>query len=367
MIGVSVLRPDLSVGWRLSSVTQVALVERWEGIGRWSLTVRNPDEAEALLGGDVVLDSDGVVLASGWWDTAEAEERDGLRWSLTGPVHTQALADIQAWPLPTAPVTAQTDAYDTRTGPAETAWLGLVSSNATRLGLGWSVPISQGRGASVTLNARMHSLLDLARNAFAADPDLSPEVVWEDRALVVRVRQGRDLTSSAKLSEAVGTVTSWKLRRAPAKTTRVVVGAGGEGAARAFREYRRPEWETPRIVETFRDRRDVPADSLTLETQLEQAAAERFAEAGPIGSLRVEVTDSPGMRYGVDYRVGDMVTAYPAGIEVVDRITEATLTVDADGGVRASMLVGHQDGDGAVRSEAVARSFDARLRLLERR
>jgi hypothetical protein len=64
--------------------------------------------------------------------------------------------------------------------------------------------------------------------------------------------------------------------------------------------------------------------------------------------------------------VGDLVRVYPAGVQVDDRITEATLTVTRDQGEVTTLWVGLKDAEPDERVEERARSLRRRLEQLER-
>jgi hypothetical protein len=213
----------------------------------------------------------------------------------------------------------------------------------------------------------MDGLLDVARIVLAGT-DLGVRCVQRtDNRVGVEVWQARNLSATVGLfSEQVGSVLGAEYSEQWPTVTRVVVGAGDEGTARMFRLYVDSAVESGwvRVVERFQDRRDVnPADA-TAETEVAEAGAATLAEGGPGESFRLQVSETAGLRYGADFRVGDMVSAYPGGVRVTDRVTEATVTVD-QGGESLSVWVGRKDDDPDERMERQARDVRQRMAHLE--
>lgn len=377
MLGVHVRRPDGSDAGMLTSWTDLQVVERWRDVGRWAVTVGDPVEAALVEpGGGVVVRRGDATVMSGPWDTLQVEQQGSNQvTTLSGPDDTGLLAQCLVWPTPGSPVTTQ-GAYDTRTGPAESVMLGYVVDNLVgRLYRSVVVPASQGRGAQVTIRGRFQTLLEVAREAFAGDPDLGFRLRQSSSRLIgVDVWRASDLTGGGSgvglFSDLVGTVTGWVLTKTPPDRTRWVVAGGDEQADRMLRLYTDAAAESEWLVvaEGFKDRRDVDPEDETAETELAEAGTEALSESGAKVALRVQVEDTmPGLQYGVDFQVGDLVTVYPAGLAVEDRITEATLTVNRHDGERVAMWVGRKDDDPDERVERVARDFAGRLSDLERR
>ena len=374
MSGFTVLvrRPDRSVAGSIL-FDEFTMVERFCDVGRW--TMRTSDAAMvgefASRGAGIVVRRNGANLFSGPVDYLQREYRDGaLTWVLAGPDDTHLLADVLAWPKPGSAVTAQTDAYDKRNGAAETVMKAYVTANAvTRLGLPLTVPTSQGRGSSRTWRARFTNLLELAQTIAASTAGLGFRIVQgDDRDLDLIVYQGTDLTAQGGLfSDETGTTLEWTYTEEWPQATRVIVGGGDQAADRWFRQYTSSSRETAwaRVIEQFKDRRDIDPDDDTATDEMAEEGTTFLADSSEVQSFRLSVNDTPGLEYGTDYRVGDLVRAYPAGVQVDDRITEATITL-SDQGEQVSMWVGRKDDDPDERAERRARDLSRRLRQLER-
>lgn len=375
MTGVEVLvrRPNRSIAGSIL-FDEFVMVERFNDVGQW--TMRTSDASMvgefASRGAGIVVRRNGVNLFSGSVDYRAREYRDGAQtWTLAGPDDTHLIADVLAWPKPLADVTAQTDAYDKRTGDAETVLKAYVTANAvTRLSLPLTVPASEGRGASKAWRARFTNLLELAQTIVTSTPGLGFRVVQaDDRRLVFTVYEASDLTAQGALfSDETGTTLNWTYLEQWPESTRVVVGGGNEKADRMFRLYRDTSRESTwaRVIEHFKDRRDINPDDDTATDEMDDEGSTYLAESTPVQSFRMEVTDTPGLEYGTDFRVGDLVRAYPGGVRVDDRITEATVTIDSNGGEQVTMWVGRKEDDPDERIERRARNLDRRLRQLER-
>lgn len=365
-------RPDGSASEWVRDFESLTVVDRFNAVGRWTVTTRDPATA-ALLGehldGGVVVRRGVATVMSGPIDHVDRDHGDsGDVWTFSGPDDFVALADTLTWPQPASPVGQQTDSHAVHSGPAETVILNFVRPNLLRVGSPVAVPPSQGRGAQVTARGRFTNLLELVAPLATASGLRLHVAQGEDRVLRLRVDPCRDLRGGLGLfSDRVGTVLSWQFTQDWPAATRVVVGAGGEGAARLFRLVSDESAETSwgRTVEVFRDRRDLPADAAGTPAEMDATGRAAISEAGPAVAVRVSVPDAAGLVYGVDVTVGDLVRVYPGDVAVDDRITEATLTVDGRG-ERTSMWVGRKDPDPDERAEQRARDLDRRIRQLER-
>lgn len=360
---VQPLGPDLATaGGPLASVVSVRSIIRWREPGRWEVTLTDPNEAALLSapGSGVVVRRGDTTVTSGWYETLRVEPiAGGVQYVASGWDHTILLAGVRAWPDPTSPLDAQPDG-DRRSGPAETRLLGYVAANMTRLGFPLTVPDSQGRGATATTTERMSTLLDAARTCVAADPMLGFRVIWADRGLTIEVMEGVT-RASVLLSEKAGGSLDWQAVTAAPTVTRVIVGAGGEGADRLFRQKADTEaearWRRP--IEDFADKRHLNPDEPTTPTEMDAAASELLMEGGEVSSLTIEATGGPGLTYGIDYRVGDVVTAYPTnGGVVTDQVTQARIDYVWRDGEKVVVTVGQ---DEKARSD----SIEKRLRQVE--
>lgn len=252
---------------------------------------------------------------------------------------------VVAWPVPAAAITAQnTSSYHTVTGPAETVVRSAVSANAARQGVPVTVGASTGLGPTVTVKFRMHPLWDR----------LFPLVA--DKGLGVRVVQAHGQsarylltwlpTTRREVTEESGVILPGAEMhvRAPS-VTRVVVGAGGEGTMRVFRQYidtvAEAKWGMSRSV--FVDARDIATTDPDLLTLMQQRADEALAEGAEVTSLSVELTETDAWQYGTAFELGDKLPIRLSGSDTItDRVTEVELSWSAgdDGGLLVTPRVG---------------------------
>lgn len=376
-VEVYIRRADRQTTGSTSRWTSLTLVQRRNDVGTWTLVTSSPEDAQALspvvdAAGDIVQprgviirrdDGTGgqITVASGWCDGLPnvVQSNGRTEWTFTGWDDTVLLADTECWPLPSAPVTAQTDAYDVRTGPRSNRirdyWIVNVEN---RLAIPGAVGGNQlNLGSTGTSRARFRNLLELAQEIAGRETNFAVRQRDSDRALFLFQGLPIDKRLAVQFSPQLGTVHGWSYTATPAEATRVVIGAGGEGAARGFREYVNGAEEASlggvRKIERFKDRRDLditnpePGDDWLAEAA--EDAAEFLEENRSRATFTIDATDMQGMRYGTDFAVGDLVRAYidtdndgqPVGL-VDDLIEEATVTWSSQG-ERVDVRIGSLD------------------------
>jgi hypothetical protein len=304
-------------------------------------------------GARVVLTYDGQHLLSG-----PVRRLRGQGPASSGTVEVDVEDDwrllqrVLGWPVPGAALTAQTSAYDKRTGAAETVLKAFVTANAvTRLGLPVTVAADQARGGNVDVSMRFHPLADR----------LYPAV---DQARIgVTVRQSGaglllDCYTPAlhprTLSEQSGVVQSWSWSRTGPGSTRVIAGDQGEATARSFTSTvdaaREAAWGDR--IEVFVDARDTD-----VATEVTARRAEALAEGAPRAGLSLELAETSTFRYGKAVRVGDRVRVEVGpGVVVEDVLREAVLSWTAQDGLLVTPAVGERTDDPShVLARAVAR------------
>lgn len=252
------------------------------------------------------------------------------------------LWDWQGWPVPSAPVTAQTSEYRIYTGPAETVVKNALAENFTRLGVPWTVAPTLGRGESTRVEFRMHPLADKLVPVLDAN-GLILTLKYTGTGVLVDVREAA--TVPGVLSLATGVPDSYVFNRTAPTMTRVVVGGRGEGVAREFITSvdtdREAAWGD--IIEGFVDARntDEGAD-LMLE------AAQALAEGAPRASIGTELMESDLLRYGVTYVEGDRIHVRLGQVDTVQPITAVQVTENPDDGVTVVPRIGDLDVDADV-------------------
>lgn len=290
-----------------------------------------------------------------------------------------------AWPTPASDVTSQTSEYDTYTGGVDAACFDMVRANLLyRMGLPVTMVPMFFDGPHVTIKGRFHPLAEVVYPALEAghrglrmyqwspgDPKpffLSGAGQLEQPTILVEVYKPEDkpwVRWTPVLGIASGTAST-----AGPRTTRVVLGADGEGTARTFRRYDAPdlesEWGALWTREEFVDARDADDD-----TERAARGATALAAGLPTGALTVTAIDGEPWIAGVDYEPGTRVRIAAVTGEVIasEVVRAITFTSTPEDGTRVIPQIGRPsataDPDSAL--ARALRGVQARLSALESR
>lgn len=360
---VEVYDKDLArVGW-LKAYLSVTATPRHNRQPTGALTVASDHHLVPALnapGARVVLRTDGLTMSGPV--RVDASEGAGPQEVITYQVEDdwRLLRRLLAWQVPAAAITAQSSAeYAVYTGPAETVVKAMLTANLTRMGSAMrptvTVAADQGRGATITVQARMHAPVDRLF-PLVDQAGIGVSVTQVGTGLVVDCYEPG--TFPITLSYAAGTITGGSWSRTGPQVTRVVVGAGGEGTARVFRTYAdaalEAEWGD--VIEGFVDARDIDPADPDLETLMAARGAEALAEGAPKAGLSLDLAETGTFRYGAGgVVVGDTVTAELApGLTVTDVIREATLTDTPSDGLVVAPVLGERSDNDTATARAVA-------------
>lgn len=339
---------------QITTFESLQLLQRRCDAGRWTLVTKNPRDAGALWPkmdsegkitanrGVILRRSDGY-LASGWQDRPPTVVNDGktTTWTFQGWDDTYLMYRALCYPLPTAPVTAQTDAHHVVTGSASERIREYFRANvvARRAIPGADAGATTAIGPAGETQLRFDRLLTAAQ--VIAGRELNFRVVQRGASLVLEQWAPVDKRSSIVFAPEAGTVTGWSFEPTESKANTVVVGAGGEMALRGFREYSDSDdsdaWGP---IEEFKDRRDLSLENPDWFLVAEADARQFLAESVSRNTFKITLKGSPKRRYGIDFIVGDRVRAYidtdddgqPVGL-VDDLVEEATTTWSSAGEV----------------------------------
>ena len=255
---------------------------------------------------------------------------------------------VTGWIIPGNGIRNQGDdetSYYRLSGPAETVVKTAVSANADRLGLELTVPATQGRGSNIEVSLRMHPLADRLYPA-VDQAGIGVRVVQKNtptRTLEVY----EPVTRGTVLTEASEVVVQGSYQIQPPTVTRVVVGCGGEAAARDFFLFvdsaAEAQWGVVR--ESFVDARDLGRDEYPSDAELEAAAQPRAEEALLEGAaktgLSVELAETEYFRFGSAFDVGDRISVQLNGAPVLtDRVREVTVSWTPDEGLLVVPIIG---------------------------
>ena len=227
--------------------------------------------------------------------------------SFTVSSDVRVLQDVLAWPVPAASLNGgQTVEYRTITGPLETVVKTILQENVTRLGYSLTIAPTQGRGPTVKVQWRFHSVFERIQGLLSQHNAMLDVLMDEAGVLHAEYRPG--VTVAKPFDIASGTLSSWEWEDQPPTVTRVVVGGQGEGTARKFASVvgtsREALWGT--IIEHFVDARDIDEAAPTQE--LIDRGWDYLVEGNEKTGVNLGIVSTRQRPYGGDYRVGDVVT-----------------------------------------------------------
>lgn len=358
---------DLTVEVRNANFERVGLVAaselpgfeavlRFNNVGTWkfSLPADHPlaPAVRELGSGIIVTGPNGVILSGPMTAVTVDKGSDDPIGMITveGTDDSVVLGQRLAYPTPTtADVTAQTQAYDKRTGFASTVMRQYINAN-----IGPSAPVAR-RISNMTLapdpvvgstvygSARFDILGELLTGLAAVD-GLGFDIKQQGPDLEFKVYQPADKSGFIRMDIANDTLSSTKFSySAPSATVAIVAGEGTEDE-RIFQQVTttastEAEDAWGRRIEAFLDQRN-SADS----NELTQAGLEKLAEDGSTQiSLEVVPSSDLTMEYGVDWDLGDRVTVVVDGEELTSTVTAVALKIESNG-LFVGATVGNPEG-----------------------
>lgn len=266
-----------------------------------------------------------------------------------------ALARRLTFPDPLRAATDQTvNDYWSYTGTASAAMARLISDQAgptcaaSRRVAGLTITDAAGVGVSKKWTGLFDPVLTLLTNIAAtsgADPGLRMSTTTG--SLAAYIVAPRDLSGSVVFSADLSNVGSTTFTETAPETTHALAAGQGDLHLRTRRLSVTTDSGSLRWGQqawTYVDRRD-SADA----AELDQSAAEALVEGQGTVALSLTLTSSVAATYGIDWDLGDKVTAYvglpsqPKVAVVSEAIREITFTVDADGGERIQPAIGSVD------------------------
>lgn len=347
--------PDLVVRAPLPWTT-AELTLNHLGVGTWTVTMPATARAREHTnpGWGIVAVLDGTVVLSG---TGEEREwvrtgRDDGVLEVAGADDMAVVAGALAWPTPSAAIEAQ-GGWDARSGPAETVIKAYIAAN---IGLGRAatrrdaaapdvrevvVAPDLQRGPAVDYRARYEPLMDLIRN-IALPAGLGATVTQNGDQLLFDVFAPQT-QPAAVFSFELGNLRRCRWVEAAPESTHVIVGGDGEDSARLVRRR-----ANSAAAQTWRVTTEkwVDARSETTVSGVERAGDAALADAERSGIVEAELVDTPRLRYGDGYALGDRVTIIPApGVAFTDVVTAVAISADRERGtVTVTPSVGWRDG-----------------------
>ena len=295
--------------------------------------------------------------------------------TISGIDDTALLGFRVTYPDPTKPAEQQSDAaYWKRSGLAGTLLDELIYRNIANGAISTrqfpfvfmdrgSTSGGIGKGSMVSINTRYKNVLEEARALARA----GGVTFWADQPdgttnTFFRFRVPEDLTSWAWFSRGDGGGLTGGTYTLNAPTvTNVLVAGQGQGTDRTIKEHWVPPGPWGLRIEQFQDRRDTDDPA-----ELEQAGTDTIAEGAASASATVEVEEVPGLVYGVDYRLGDIVRVDFGGAVIDEPVRAVELNGDPFGRTVKLTLGDHaaEDDNNPVWDKQI-RALARRLRGLE--
>lgn len=327
-------------------------VFRDSDVGSWSVEVDAADElAQRMVDGWGVMIVDGPLRMSGPANDFDVTAAATVDKTITGEDELVRLRHKLTYPNPTRQVSDQDVARWTRKGSAETLIRDLIRVNAgpdaleSRRSPGLVMQPDLGRGASITIDTRLKPVIDEARAAARLGGLTFSAVRVEPSEVPLSFRVPRDLSRRVRFSREgpQGGITEVELKASAPTCTTAIVAAQGEGAERDIYETTAPSTAWGERIEALKDRRD------TSDTgALDQTGAEAVKDGAAKASATFKVAEVPGLVFGVDYQLGDIVSVAVGGVTISQPVRTAEVTWDGYGRTVALALGDTPDPDDPV-------------------
>lgn len=349
-------------------------VLRYNEPGSWQVTlpVGHPlaEELKKPGSGLIVSTDDGVLISGPTTSVKTDQSTEDLvgTYTIQGVDDSILLSERLAYPTPTtADVTAQTSAYDERTGNAETVMKAYVNANigpaapVTRRVPNLTVEASSNLGPTIKGSARFETLQELLKG-FADLSELGFTIEQNGDELEFQVYAPNDRSAFVRLDLDNGRLKKSEYSYTAPKTTRVIVGGQGEAELRTFverssSESLEAEISWGRRIEIFKDQRST--EDLA---ELQQAGDEVLVKDGKtIVSVSISPSDDQTMLYGKDWNLGDKVSVVVGDTELQAVVTEVGILISEDG-VRIGATVGEPNSND-YETQLLIKQADTALRI----
>lgn len=325
-------------------LTDLTVVAKFNSIGSWKITLPSShplvDSLRTPGSGLIVTGPSGVILSGPTTSAKNIASQDDPKgsWEIEGKDDSIILSENPAFPTPsTNDVEAQTVAYDTRIGPAETIMKEYVSVNigpeapAERDVYNLIIETDEGLGTEITTSARFNQL-DKLLTAISSIDKLGYTVEQSGENLIFKVYQPVDRSGEIRMDIDNDQLASTEYVYKQPELTRVIVGGSGAAEQRTFLSVETTESiaaasEWGRKITRFHDARS----SQGLD-ELEQSGLEQLADKGSTQkAVVITPNDYTTMRYGVDWFLGDIVSVTVNNEEIIQIVTEVGLLVSSEG------------------------------------
>lgn len=336
--------------------TNIDVTLRWNepGSGMFTVPAHSWIVSQIAAGRRIVMIRNGVHLIAGPIEKWLHERSNDGENAGVGKITVNFSDDLatiaarMAYPNPGQTIEAQTADRWTWTGNAELGVLVLVSNSAGPLALPVRrvphlvVANSTGAGTNVTVNAqRMQPLLDVARSmseigggfGFRTKQTSGNQILFETFA-------PEDKSGSVRFGFGLGNLAYVGYEVSAPTATTVAIGGQGETGAEAFMAERN---NTIEEASWGRFEKLVSRSGELDVQELHDEGDQALGEGAATTRLAANTLDVPDQRFGVHYRVGDLVAveSWP-GEQVVDLVRTVHLQVYPTAGEYVSATVGSQ-------------------------
>ncbi|MEV2277879.1 siphovirus ReqiPepy6 Gp37-like family protein [Nocardiopsis sp. NPDC049922] len=347
--------------------------------GNVDLPARPEVMAQLQPGNRIVVIRDRAVWCAGpleipqdyAWSVGDSAEPDPGKVTVSFSDDLARIAGYITWPDPALAWSAQpaTGTWQVTTTNAETIIRQVVDANCgpsaraeRRIPHLALAPVA-GVGTTTTLTTRFEGLLAAARRAALNGGQLGFRTHQVDDQILFEVYAPADLTATARFSRGLGNLRSVQYKQSAPSVTHALV-AGGEDTSRVFVEVA----DTAAAAEWWRVEAFVDQSSTADDTNGELTAAgnEQLAGGAAPVELATVTVDTPDLRAGVDFGLGDRVTVeLPTGLEVTDVVRSIHLQATPNGGEYVSSLIGSAEATSDPATVRLIRDLGRRLGRLE--
>lgn len=319
----------------------------FRGVGAWELKL----PAEHPLLPALITPGSGIIVTE-LWDggsstysgrmqqnvLSQAADDPKGTWIISGVDDGIVASASVVYPNPALASNLQDVAYWKSVGPGETVMkqavalnIGATSSNATRR-YDWLVNATDlARGSTAVANARFDVLGEVL-TSLGTQANLGWKFYQSGNTVVFDVTVPRDLTKFVRLDIEAGGLESSELGSSASTATRVYVLGQGEGAERTVRSVSSTAGNADAALwgiewELTKDQRNT-----NITSELDAAGQEILTERGTtVRSLKVIPSDAPGQALGIDWDLGDNITAIIAGQETSATVTQVAVAIGPSG------------------------------------
>ncbi len=285
------------------------------------------------------------------------------------------LAGFITWPAPASAWTAQQGNTwrQLNTANSETIIRTLVNENCGPGALparripNLTLAAAAGVGTTTTVRTRFEPLLEVSRRVAIDGGRIGFRTQQTATGIEFSCYAPADLTGTARFSLGLGNLRSLQYKAsAPAATHVLVAGSETEGSTtRAFVERS----DAAAAAAWWRVERYLDGSSETdADGELTAAGSAELGESAAPVELATVTVDTPDLRAGVDYDLGDRVSvALPHGLEVTDVVRSIHLQATPDSGEYVSAVVGSPTATTDPQMVRLVRTLTRRLGRLEAR